>query len=172
MKHLSDELFNEYLDGILSPEVQQEVDRHLADCANCRDLLADLHLVDAALEALGDQIPPRNMASMVIGKLQRRRIPVLLEIALSVQAGLALGLLIIFSDLGLQLLKINGQMGLPILFKINWAETHIFQPHLQMHVPKFIGVPLPGLTLGLLALFFAFLVVIGNYRLLTRGNGK
>lgn len=172
MNHLSDELLNEYLDGELTPGVQKEVEEHFQVCADCSDLLADLHLVDAALGGLGDQIPPHDMASAVIGKLQRRRIPLLLEIALSVQAGLALGLLIIFSSLGLQSLKINEQMGWPILFKIHWAEMHILQPPLQVHLPKFIGVPLPGLALGLLALLFAILVIFGNYRLLKHGDGQ
>jgi predicted anti-sigma-YlaC factor YlaD len=42
-------LLDEYLEGLVSPAVRTRLDEHLAECRSCRDLLAELRVIDALL---------------------------------------------------------------------------------------------------------------------------
>ena len=57
MTHLTERL-SDYIDGSLSPSEREEVERHLAECEECANTLADLRGVVARVQALNDR-PPR-----------------------------------------------------------------------------------------------------------------
>lgn len=166
MNHFSDESLNEYLDGMLSLDAQKQLEAHLSDCSFCRDQISDLRQVTAALTGLGEENPKSDITSAVLARVKRRRIPLVLRLALAILAGGALGLLILFSRLGWQLLKTNNQLGVSILCKLNTTDLHFFQTTMHGGANNFVGVPLPGLSLGILVLVFALLLALGNFSLL------
>jgi len=51
-----------YADGELTPSQSERVERHLADCAACREELADLRALSATLRSLPEATPPRSFA--------------------------------------------------------------------------------------------------------------
>jgi predicted anti-sigma-YlaC factor YlaD len=55
------ELLSEQLDGSLSAMERDEVERHLAECTECRDVLAGLSEVRRLARALGPIEPPRDL---------------------------------------------------------------------------------------------------------------
>lgn len=52
---------SEYLDGQLSTPERDELERHLVDCAECRNALADLRRVVERARALEDRPPARDL---------------------------------------------------------------------------------------------------------------
>ncbi len=101
MTHPSSQLLSEYLDGTLDPEAEREVVGHLAGCAGCGDLLADLRRVMVRAQALED-LPPREDlwpgVAAAIGAAPARKwrvtIPVPLLLAASVALMLATGVVV------------------------------------------------------------------------------
>ena len=60
MTHLTERL-SDYLDGSLSPSEREEVERHLAECEECANTLADLRGVVARVQALNDRPPAGDL---------------------------------------------------------------------------------------------------------------
>ncbi len=60
MTHLTERL-SDYLDGSLSPSDREEVERHLAECEECANTLADLRGVVARVQALNDRPPAGDL---------------------------------------------------------------------------------------------------------------
>jgi len=93
MTHLSDELLNEYLDGVLPDRAL--VESHLAECADCARRLAALRAVFADLESLPEAALSRDLAApiaLVLGG--RMPVPRSLRLAVAVQAAVAVVALI------------------------------------------------------------------------------
>jgi hypothetical protein len=55
------ERLSEYVDGLLEPDARAALDEHLAGCAECRDVLADLRRVTERARALEDRPPERDL---------------------------------------------------------------------------------------------------------------
>lgn len=55
-----DELLSLYVDGELEGQERHEVEDHLRECAECRDVVEDLEEVVARMEDLPGREPPRN----------------------------------------------------------------------------------------------------------------
>lgn len=53
--------FSDYLAGALDEPARADVDRHLAECGPCREILAGLRGVVARAEEAGDVEPPRDL---------------------------------------------------------------------------------------------------------------
>lgn len=67
-----DQRLDAWLDGRLAPDERREVERHLADCAQCRGLRAALVATRAALRAgLPDEPPPAALATRIAAALDR-----------------------------------------------------------------------------------------------------
>ncbi len=64
MKHLTDELLNEYLDNELADRAQ--VERHLAECTDCTARLASFQALFAELDSLADEELTHPIAARVI----------------------------------------------------------------------------------------------------------
>jgi hypothetical protein len=60
MTHLTERL-SDYIDGSLSPSEREEVERHLAECEECANTLADLRGVVARVQALNDRPPAGDL---------------------------------------------------------------------------------------------------------------
>ena len=58
----AEELFSDHLDGSLDLLLRAELDRHLAGCANCRELRGALALVVDALRGAPELPAPRDLA--------------------------------------------------------------------------------------------------------------
>ena len=52
---------SEYLDGALAPAVRDELERHVAECGDCRDVLRDLGRVVERARTLPAQPPARDL---------------------------------------------------------------------------------------------------------------
>lgn len=166
MNHISEESLNEYLDGVLSKEARQELEAHLSGCAPCKMQLQELRQLNANLISLADRSPRRDIRSEVLAQIKSHRVPFVLRLVLSILAGVAIGLLTLSSWFSWRLLVANDQFGVPNLFKLKMIDLHIFQNAVHVPASKFVGVPLPGMSLGLLVLVFALLLALGNFSLL------
>lgn len=62
---------SEYLDGELSPAAHLEVERHLVDCASCRETLVELRAVVARAAALTDDRPDANLWPAIEERIAR-----------------------------------------------------------------------------------------------------
>lgn len=60
MTHLTERL-SDYIDGSLTPSEREEVERHLAECEECSNTLADLRGVVARVQALNDRPPAGDL---------------------------------------------------------------------------------------------------------------
>ncbi len=70
------ELLPAYQDGELAPERQENVERHLAQCPTCRQVLKELKLVESALDELPGLKPSESFTDEVLKKtsvLKKRR---------------------------------------------------------------------------------------------------
>ena len=69
-------LLAEYLDGTLPESERTEVERHAADCAHCRELLADVQGAVQFLKASDEVAPPQELITRIAyhaptGKIRR-----------------------------------------------------------------------------------------------------
>src|SRR4051812_1243843 len=56
--HPNDTALNDYVDGALVPGGREDIDRHLAGCAACRQTVEDLRAILAATRELEPSEPP------------------------------------------------------------------------------------------------------------------
>jgi negative regulator of sigma E activity len=64
------ERLSEYHDGELSPAEYAECAAHLAECAECRDVLQELHLVTVAARADRDRQPAANLWPGILAQIE------------------------------------------------------------------------------------------------------
>lgn len=65
-----DLLLPDYLDGTLDAEARSAAVEHLANCARCRSLVADLSRITAQAGALPDLVPPRDLWSGIAARIE------------------------------------------------------------------------------------------------------
>ncbi|MEX2273213.1 MAG: zf-HC2 domain-containing protein [Vicinamibacterales bacterium] len=65
---MTHERLQEQMDGALDPVIAREMDRHLADCASCRGLAADLAAIVDAAAAVKPIEPPAHVWLQVAGR--------------------------------------------------------------------------------------------------------
>ena len=68
------ERLSEYHDGELSPAEHAECAAHLAECAECRDLLQELHLVTVAARADRDRQPVADLWPGILAQIDGSRV--------------------------------------------------------------------------------------------------
>jgi hypothetical protein len=96
MMHPPSERLSEYLDGELDPEAAREIAAHLAGCAACGELAAELRRVLARAQALEDRPPHEDLwpgVAAAIGAAPARRWRVSVPVPLLLAAGVALMLI-------------------------------------------------------------------------------
>jgi anti-sigma factor RsiW len=70
--HLSDELAQRHLEGLLSAPAAAEVEEHLAGCGDCRALVATYALLSKALDDLAPAEPPADFTAGVLARIETR----------------------------------------------------------------------------------------------------
>ena len=65
------ERLSEYHDGELSPAEHAECAAHLAECAECRDVLQELHLVTVAARADRDRLPAADLWPGILAQIEK-----------------------------------------------------------------------------------------------------
>jgi anti-sigma factor RsiW len=177
MKHLTESALNEYLDRALPAARQQAAAAHLDQCSACRSRLADLRRVAASLAALPDRALPGNLAPGVLSALPARRLALGWKLAMAVQAGLAIGLVILAVQLSAPTLRPLVEAGLrpalglaalrpPLLSlpAIRWSPLDLA----PIHLPRIgaAGLDLSALNVIFLGVTAAALFLVGNGLLL------
>jgi hypothetical protein len=191
MDHFTEDQLNEYLDDILEVPAQVRLSAHLSECADCRARLAALQTVFELLAALPEEKPGRDLAPSILQNLPRYRSGLGWKLALAFQAGVSLGLLLLFAPIGVRStagilqrlidqitrLKVN----LPAPINLHFSPPMLLLPHppsLPAPVPQtWVTLPVTitqsnfpvWLILGIAAIL---LFVIGNYSLVLNGSSK
>ncbi len=70
--HLSDEIAQRHLEGLLGPGPAAEVEEHLASCAGCRALVRSHRLLAEALGGLATAEPPAGFTAGVLSRIEAR----------------------------------------------------------------------------------------------------
>jgi hypothetical protein len=99
MKHLTEAQLNEYLDNTLAALARAQMRAHLTGCADCRTRLACLQAVFQALDTLPEEMPERDLTASILRALPRSFSRLAWRLALAVQAGLSLALLLLFAPI-------------------------------------------------------------------------
>ena len=191
MDHFTEDQLNEYLDDSLEVPAQARLSAHLSECADCRARLAALQSVFELLAALPEENPGCDLASSILQNIPQKRSGLGWKLVFALQAGVSLGLLILFAPVGVRstagiLQRLTGQIigleiRLPALINLHFSPPSILLPHplsLPAHVPQ-VHLTLPvaitqsnfpiWLILGIAAIL---LFVIGNYSLILTGSSK
>jgi hypothetical protein len=99
MKHITKTQLNEYLDGALEAPAQASLEAHLSDCTDCQARLASLQAVFKALAALPEVTPKFDLTSSVLKVLPDSLSGLIGRLAFAIQAGVSLGVLLIFAPI-------------------------------------------------------------------------
>jgi len=97
MKHPTEAQLNEYLDNVLEATAQSNISGHLTICADCRGRLASLETVFQALAALPEEKLGRDLTPAVLHALPGSFFGLIGRLALTIQVGVSLGVLLIFA---------------------------------------------------------------------------
>ena len=172
MKHLTETQLNEYLDDVLDSTARAHMDAHLSDCADCRDRLASLQAVFQTLTSLPEETPGRDLTPFVMQSLPRRRSGLGWRLAFAVQAGMSLGLLILFAPIVMGRLAgiVQGLTGLIAMPDVKFpvpVDLHFSLPAIRLPYPAIPTLPIAithdnsaiWLTLGIAVIL---LFVVGN----------
>jgi hypothetical protein len=170
MNHLSESLLNEFLDDELTQESRAAVEAHVAECFECRSRVDELRNLFVELKQLADELPSHNLSILALPIPPRYGLNLWLRLALAVQAGLALGVLIaIFRNAWKYILGgVNG------LHPWEWYSHPISVnlPAIELSLPKLTAfkmpIPLP-ILIAMLVIVLAFWW-LGNLRLLRDGS--
>jgi len=100
--HLSDELAQRHLDGILSGAAAAEVEEHLAGCGGCQALLASYRALAEALDGLVPAEPPADFTTGVLARIEARERSAARErrLALGILGGVGAAAVLLFSVAG------------------------------------------------------------------------
>ncbi len=71
--HLSEDQLQAYLDGVLDPGLDEQIQNHLAECMSCRERLEGLENLSYRLESLPDLELSRDLSNLVVSRLQKER---------------------------------------------------------------------------------------------------
>ena len=183
MEHLTEDQLNEYLDNALEATIQERMAKHLSGCADCRARLASLQTVFQALAALPEEKPGCDLTPSVLRALPRKFSSLAWRLALAVQAGLSLGLLLLFVSILMDRLAgivqgLISQIPLPELKLPIPLDLHFSLPVIQLpHPPNLPNLPIAithansaiWLILGIAA---ALLFVVGNFSLIFHSSSE
>jgi predicted anti-sigma-YlaC factor YlaD len=170
MNHLSENLLNEFLDNETAEETRVEVEAHISGCSECRKRMEELRALFVELKRLPDESPTRDLSALALMRLPASGLSRKARLALALQAGAALGLLIGilkyalgFVPVMLEGLHIWERLSHPISIEPLIIEL----PSLEFPQYK-MPIPVPVLVL-VLVIVIAFWW-LGNTRLLQNGN--
>jgi anti-sigma factor RsiW len=182
MKHLTDTQLNEYLDGALDSSAQIRMAAHLSSCGDCQTRLASLQTVFQALAALPEETIRHDLTPSVLQSLPRNRTGLAWRLAFAVQAGISLGLLLLFAPIVTdRLARIVGGLAsrftsLELKFPAP-VDLHFSLPVVRLPLPAIPTLPIAithdnsaiWLTLGIAAVL---LFTVGNFSLIFHSTSE
>ena len=172
MNHLSDTLLNEFLDSVLSVGRLRAAQTHLDGCQACRSRLDGLRMMAHSLAALPDDPLAHDLTPAVLSRLPPRRLALGWRLALAVQAGIAIGLLVLVSaQLVASLQALLQATALPVISVPAWSPSGFSLPALRLPAFQLPAIDLPSLDLAspnliLLVVTAVALGALGNSLLL------
>jgi predicted anti-sigma-YlaC factor YlaD len=182
MEHLTETQLNEYLDNLMEATTLSQAKEHLAECADCRERLSSLQTIFQALEALPEELPVRDLTSSIIHALPTRRSLPIWQVAIAIQAGLGLGLLLLLFPLLAgyltnMMVGLTGQFVVPEVKFPNPIDLHFSLPVFHLPHASIPVLPIPvtpanfsiWLILGIAA---SLLFIIGNLSLVLHSNSN
>ncbi len=100
--HLTDELAQRHLEGILAGSAAAEVEEHLAGCAGCQALVASYRALTEALDDLVPAEPPADFTAGVLARIEARQRSAARDrrLALGILAGVGAAALALFAVAG------------------------------------------------------------------------
>lgn len=182
MKHLTEDQLNEYLDNAVEAPVQARMALHLSGCADCRARLVSLQTVFQALAALPEETPGRDLTPSVLRALPRSFSGLAWRLAFAVQAGLSLGLLLLFAPVVTSRLTwivhgLAGQIDAPEVKLPIPHVLHFSLPALRLPHPPVLGLPIAitcansaaWIIMGIAAVL---LFAVGNFSLIFHSSSE
>jgi hypothetical protein len=183
MEHLTEAQLNEYLDSALEIPARARMEAHLSECAHCRARLSFLQAVFHALAALPEETPERDLTQSVLRALPHRFTGLAWRLAFAVQAGMSLGLLLVFAPIltgrfagfvrAMAVRIARAEVKLPTP-----TDLHFSLPVIQLtHPPNLPTLPITithsnsaiWLILGIAA---SLLFVVGNFSLIFHSSSE
>jgi hypothetical protein len=183
MEHLTEAQLNEYLDRALAAPARARAETHLTECPDCRARLASLQAVSRTLAALLEEMPGRDLSPSILRALPRSFSGLAWHLAFAVQAGLSLGLLLLFAPFltdriagivqAMAVRIATAEVKLPAL-----TDLYFSLPDLRLPHPPFIpSLPITitpanspiWLILGIAAFL---LFVVGNFSLIFHSSSE
>jgi predicted anti-sigma-YlaC factor YlaD len=173
MNHLTETQLNEYLDEALSAAQQRRVEAHLSKCAACRAELKTLRGIFHTLASLPEVDLQRDLTPSVMRNASRQNIAFGWKLALAAQAGLALGLIIVFGRIFSSLFHPKLDLRPFLTAGLNLFSQFSFKfPTLDVH--KFslvtLRLPIPVSATIILLVVVVILWGVGNSKLLQNGS--
>jgi predicted anti-sigma-YlaC factor YlaD len=180
MKHPSESLLNEYLDGALPLVERHRVETHLAGCQRCRVELESLQNVFQSLANLPDRPLQRDLRKPVLERIKRVPLIRTWNLVVAVQAGFVLGCVILLVQSLItkwdrwtsQLFGSLGELGTGFNRLLDSAQAvsipellNRFTVHMQSPVFK-----IDGRLCLILGVAVALLFLVGNISLLHRSE--
>jgi hypothetical protein len=182
MKHPTETELNEYLDGALKSSAQARIEAHLSDCAHCRARQASLQAIFQTLAALPEETPGRDLTPSVLRALPRSFSGLAWLLAFAVQAGLSLGLLLLFAPVVTSRLTwivhgLAGQIDAPEVKLPIPLVLHFSLPVLRLPHPPVLGLPIAitcansaaWIIMGIAAVL---LFAVGNFSLIFHSSSE
>jgi hypothetical protein len=179
MEHLTEEQLNEYLDNSLEAAELARMGAHLSGCPDCRARLAALQSLFQVLAALPEATPGHELTSSVLKALPNGSSGLGWRLAFSMQAGLSIGFLLLFSPFLASRIAgifpgLIAQLAVPEVKFPNPIEFHFGLPDVRLPYPPHpFSLALPvavthanfsiWLLLGIAAVL---LFVVGNFSLI------
>ena len=176
MNHPTETQLNEYIDNVLEAATQARISVHLTTCADCRGRLASLETVFQALGALPEEKLMRDLTPAVLHALPGSFFGLIGRLALTIQVGVSLGVLLIFAPrvtdrvAGI-VLRLADMITRP---EINWptpVEVYSHLPIIRLPHPPELTLPI-AITHATLPIWFilgiaaVLLLVVGNFSLI------
>jgi hypothetical protein len=172
MSHLDESLLNEYLDEVLDQPTRGAVEAHLDACPDCRARLDDLRMVFYSLSLLDEKPLAHDLTSGIIDRLPAAALSPGWKLVLTLQAGVAMGLLGAIGQAVLGLLRpvmdgrplVSAWMGL-------MSRVSFHMPVVTIRPLDLSGYSLPFSTPVTIVLLITVMILLwlGNTRLLRNG---
>jgi predicted anti-sigma-YlaC factor YlaD len=171
--HLTDEILNEFIDDVIDADARRLVESHLKTCPACRIVLEKLRHVATALKALPEEPLIHDLTPVVLSLLPKQRNRFIQKLILSIQAGIALGLISSIMRAALIFFQPKVDIRLLLTAWINLISRVSFRlPTLDLHQLGLSAycLPLPASVMAILIAVVAILLGLGNARLLRNGS--
>jgi hypothetical protein len=182
MKHPTETQLNEYIDNVLESTAQARISVHLTTCADCRGRLASLETVFQALATLPEEKLERDLTPAVLHALPGSLSGLIGRLAFAIQAGVSLGVLLIFAPsmagrIAGIVQRVSHGIARPEIKLPTPVEVYSYLPVIRLPNPPELTLPI-AITHANLPIWFilgiaaALLFVVGNFSLIINSSSE